>query len=302
VEQVIVGVDIGGTFLRMGAVDDKGDVWESSSCRTLGVSNEEEDWLGDLVAGYITGLGYKVLAVSVGIPGTLSAERDEAVSVPNVSGLNGLRAQTLSDRLGLPVYFEKDANMLLLNDIFLRKVSTEDRTIVGIYFGTGIGNAVLIDDRLITGKNGAAGELGHIPCLGKKKRCSCGNTGCLEMYAGGKVLKELQQRSYPDEDVADLFARHPDDTELADFVEAMAVAMATEVTLFDPDTILLGGGVLSMPGFPLDTLCQKAREMSRHPVPAGNMELILSDPDDGKTAGLRGAALYGWRMWRRQNA
>ena len=86
-------------------------------------------------------------------------------------------AHPLRKALGLPVYIEKDVNLLLLYDIHHLHLDPS-KSILGFYVGTGFGNALYLNGDFYTGKNGATGELGHIPLYGLDKRCNCGNLGC----------------------------------------------------------------------------------------------------------------------------
>ncbi|MBR1437662.1 MAG: ROK family protein, partial [Synergistaceae bacterium] len=160
----------------------------------------------------------------------------------------------------------------------------------GIYFGTGVGNAIMIDGKPLTGRNGTAGELGHIPVEGSGEICGCGLKGCIENLAGGKYLARLQKNYYPDTHIADIFMRHSNDEAVREFIRHMAVCAATEVNILDPDCLIIGGGVANMKGFPKDLLHGCIIERVRRPYPAENLRVIYAEDEPEKS--IAGAGYY----------
>lgn len=141
------------------------------------------------------------------------------------------------------------------------------------------------------GKNGVASELGHLPVLLNEKKCSCGNVGCLETIVSGIALQALKADKYPDILIDNIFEEKKDEKEVDLFVRNMAKVIATEENLFDPDYILLGGGLPMMKGFPREKLESYAHEYTRKPYPEQNMEIVYARQDQKN--GILGACLYG---------
>ena len=104
-------------------------------------------------------------------------------------------------------------NLLLIYDLQSLALP-EEGLIIGIYFGTGIGNAISWNGQLLVGKNGVAGELGHIPQLGSGDICGCGNVGCMEPIGGGRRLSQLCRSVFRNIDVAELYACYADTPEV----------------------------------------------------------------------------------------
>ena len=181
-------------------------------------------------------------------------------------------------------------NNLLLYDMEQLGIS-EESSVSAIYFGTGVGNAVFLNGRILLGKNGVASELGHLPVLLNEKKCSCGNVGCLETIVSGIALQALQKEKFPNIRIDDIFVEEKDDPEVDLFVRNMAKVIATEENLFDPDYILLGGGLPMMSGFPKERLEKYAHEFTRKPYPEQNMEIVYAKMDQKN--GVLGACLYG---------
>lgn len=293
----IIGMDIGGTYIRTGLGDRHGTVCHFQKVR------QEEVLTGNVFSSL---LGYihrfierfcpsdTASAVCIGIPGTVDPRAGKILQAPNLSGMDGLAlAAPLQEALGIPVLLVKDVWTALWYD--LRREGMDSGGIVlGCYFGTGIGNCVMLDGRPLAGKNFAACELGHIPFGRDKRPCGCGNQGCIETVSGGKRLRELCQTVFSGVPVSDIFVRHRDHALLKDFVEDMAVAAATEINIFDPDTVILGGGVPNMLCFPKEELRRLILAHTRKPLPAQNLSLFFVPDEDEK--GVVGAVRYAFEV------
>lgn len=255
----IIGIDIGGTNFRAGLVSSNGSVSnvQIMPSRFLGETDDGVLRLIEFTEQYIGSLRIDgKIYVSVGIPGSVSADKKSTLSVPNIQNADGKYVfdnkevvETMSQAIGVPVLINRDVNNLLQYDMFVRSLEGKG-TVLGFYIGTGFGASAFINGDFLLGKNGVANELGHIPFYKSNKICSCGNKGCAECHASGYALKLLQEEQYPDTFVGDVFKLHSQDQDLNDFVEACALPIATEINIFDPDYVLIGGGVVHMQGFP----------------------------------------------------
>lgn len=293
-EKRIIGIDIGGTHFRIGAVSADGTV---SDFRKLPVRQvfRSDAPLKDLTE-YLSAYCGEVdaQAVSIGFPATLDAARQTVIQAPNVAFMENLPVvRVLTEALQIPVFIERDVTMALCYDCQRYRIPNE-RIVCGFYFGTGIGNAISINGHPLIGKNGTAGELGHIPVDGSEEVCGCGNTGCMESLAGGKYLAQLRRTVYLDTEISELFVQHGDEPLLRQFVDRMAMAVATEINILDPDYILIGGGVPAMNGFPKDRLLERIRFHTRKPLPEGKLNIVFTEDTDDKA--VVGAAIYGRKM------
>ncbi|MBR2996802.1 MAG: allose kinase [Lachnospiraceae bacterium] len=288
----VIGIDIGGTNFRIGAVRDQGKAEHFRKVPAASVLKSEDvlQDLADYIQDYAQENGISYDAVAIGFPATLDKNRRKVVQAPNLSYMEDLPVtDRLSKELGVPVYAERDVTYALCFDA-AKYGLPEQGMICGIYYGTGIGNAVLIDGKPLIGKNGAAGELGHIPVYGSREVCGCGNIGCMESVAGGKYLAKLQKEKYPDTPIGEMFTKHGTDEEITAFVDRMAMAAATEINILDPDEILIGGGVVNMPDFPKKLFEEKLLEHTRKPEPAGSLRILFTEDEPEKS--VMGAALY----------
>jgi len=286
----IIGIDIGGTNFRVGLVNDGGEVSDFRKVPVKQVFTTQDPLadLADFLKSYCE--GKPVEAAAIGFPATLDAARQTVLQAPNISFMENLPVtETLSRELGVPVFIERDVTFALVYDC--RKYGIPDEGIVcGFYFGTGIGNAIAINGKPLIGKNGTAGELGHIPVDGNELKCGCGNTGCMETLAGGRYLAHLCERVYTDTHISEIFTRHGEEPLLRQFVDRMAMAVATEVNILDPDVVLIGGGVANMPDFPKEYLNQRILARTRKPYPAESLCLVYTDDEAEKS--VVGAAVY----------
>ncbi|MCL2421374.1 MAG: allose kinase [Defluviitaleaceae bacterium] len=292
-----IGIDIGGTSLRIGLVD------ASFNVTAIERTSQSEALAGDaieslclLIEDYIARhhLYGKVAGLSIALPGTISKDMSTVINLPNVTGFNGQPLQAiLQKRFPFPAYLIKDVSSLYSYDVQRFNIK-EEGVIIGCYLGTGIGNSISIDGKILTGSNGASGELGHIPLWGCAISCNCGNEGCVETMAGGLKLSQLQKEHFPQTEIGQLFTKHGDHPLLQEFVAILAAAVATEVNILDPHTVILGGGVISMEGFPMAFLEERIRFHARKPLPEANLKFIHSD--SANENGIIGAAAYGWKQ------
>jgi allose kinase len=284
-------LELGGTNLRYGIVDSDYSLREFHKLSSTGLADaaNKVDYLAGLMGALIDKVGKnKCLAVTMALSSLMDKERTTVYSSPMVKGFNNIPlAPLLSTRLGLPVYLEKDVNILLLYELGRLSVKPEGIDI-GVFIGTGLGNAMCIDGRVYRGANGAACELGHIPVAGFSGKCDCGKDGCIELKASGHVLGRLAVEKYACP-VTRIFADHGSEDDVLDIVNHCALAIATEITLLDPVHLILGGGVVNMEGFPFDYLLARIKDNLRIPNPRDTLDVIRASGEE--QAGVVGAAI-----------
>ncbi|MDR0935540.1 MAG: ROK family protein [Oscillospiraceae bacterium] len=276
----IIGVDIGGTHIRLGNPEKPGSV---SRFRTA-----ERDAVAT-IADYCKGRG--VTAMGVGVPGLLDKACRRAMKVPNIPALNGRDlAGELEAATGAKVYLENDTVVLLTGDIARMKL-TESGVVLGIYIGTGLGSGLFINNKPYKGKYGYGTELGHVPIYGFNEACGCGGKGCAETVVAGGALVRLRDKNYPGTDISDLFTVLTD-ADRTQYIEALAVVLAGTLNLLDPDVIILGGGVAQMRGFPLEEVKRGILEHAVKPYPAEGFTILTVPLDETIPAGVYGAWKY----------
>jgi len=298
-KDIIIGIDIGGTYLRIGGVNRAGEVccFEKRESREVCGESGSGSRLIALISDYLArnNLAERAAALAVGFPSTVSRDKRTVYSSPNLplGGAGGLDGKdvvsTLESVLGLPVFLDKDTVFLMQYDLVRLNLRDKGCTI-GIYYGTGVGNAVFLNGQFLIGKHGVACELGHIPYYGSTNICGCGSRGCTETYASGYVLRNLWKEHFAEDPFCELFLRHSGDASIQKFVEAMAIPFATELNIFDPDQVIIGGGVVEMAGFPMERLLGYLDEFSRKPYPGNDFSLLRAST--APEIGVVGAAYY----------
>lgn len=289
----VIGIDIGGTNIRLGVVDEKLHLshFEKSSSAFLREPDSSEK-LVDFLRNYMERYALTdIEAIRIGVPSMVDRDRDYVYRAPNLGGLVELKLATLlREALHLPVAVDRDVNHLLLYDIHeLGLDPKRTKTILGFYIGTGLGNPIWLNAEIFRGKHGVAGELAHIPLYGEDIACPCGGKGCVEMLASGRALERIQQRYFPDTSIGDVFTLHRDTEPIRHFIETLSYPLATEITLLDPDLIVLSSGVVGMNDFPKEQLIKEVTKRVKHPVPAEDLEYIF--PETGHENGVIGAAI-----------
>lgn len=290
-KDLTLAFEIGGTNLRYGVTDENFRVLDFDREPTKRLSDAEDkgSYLAGLTEKLIRKYGHdRFRCAAVSLASLMNRERTVNYSSPNIRGFDNISlTRILEDRLQMPAYMERDVNTELLFEI--RNAGIDPKGIVvGIFLGTGLGNAMAIDGKIYIGSSGSSCELGHIPVLGFSKPCGCGKNGCIELKASGRTLAELAEKL--DCPVEKIFVRFGDNEAVRDVVHAAAVAAATEITILDPAYVFLGGGVIDMEGFPLDTFEDTVRENLRIPCPRQTVRFLRAS---GKPeAGMVGAAIH----------
>jgi glucokinase len=182
-----IGVDIGGTKVAAGVVDEQGQVLARARRRT---PSHDPEHIVDVVTEIVRQLRTEHDAgpVGIGAAGYIDADRAVVLFAPNLPGWRNtpLREQ-VSARLGDDVVVENDANAAAWGE-YRFGAGEQEPDLVCLTVGTGIGAGILIDGRLYRGQFGLAGEPGHLRVVPGGRRCGCGNLGCWEQYASGSAL------------------------------------------------------------------------------------------------------------------
>ncbi|MBZ9757288.1 ROK family protein [Mesorhizobium sp. ESP6-5] len=240
-----IGIDIGGTNLRAARISCTGEILEHLS--------EKSAADAELVLGRIADMARlldtpDVAAIGVGVPGRVDARRGAVLSGGYVNLASVALAQRLESMTGKPVIVDNDCNMALAAEMALGAGQGHDN-IAMFTIGTGIGGAVVQNRRIMRGR-ATAGQLGHITVDVNGELCACGRRGCVETTSSGTALgRHIALAGLgPEVSVDQLFARDAaGDIQARGILEAWArplrAAIDTTVAVFDPDLVLLGGGL-----------------------------------------------------------
>jgi len=294
-KEYVLSVDIGGTNLRIGMVDrnnklynytcEENNLLDLDDLKSYLNKNIKKNSIGSLVS------------IAIGFPSTVSKNKKIVYSSPNIEGFDNINvADPLEDMFNVPVFIDRDVNFLLEYEIITRHLTCEG-ILLGFYIGTGFGNSIYINGQFLSGKNGVAAEIGHIPVLNNLRKCSCGNEGCIETIASGKRLEELRQIHFADTNIGEIFKKHGENPILKDFIRAMAIPIAIEINIFDPDHVIIGGGVVHMKDFPKKYLEKYIYKHVRKPFPKLNLD--ISYEQSKQEAGVLGGAYYVYEKLRK---
>ena len=262
---LFIGVDIGGTKVLATAVSSSGRVLRTATRTTPGRRVEArlvEDALTEAVQE-IAGVR-RVGAIGIAAAGFVDAQGERVRFAPHLPWQDeGVRAR-LAERWSAPVVLDNDANCAARAELTYGAVGDAASAVV-VTLGTGIGGALILDGEVLRGYNGMAGEFGHNQVVPGGRPCECGGTGCWEQYCSGNALTRFV-REQGVEDLAGpaitAAAEARDPVALAAFAEVgewLGVGVANLVASFDPQIVVIGGG-LSAAG---DLLLEPARRALR---------------------------------------
>lgn len=304
-DKVIIGIDLGGTHLRIGAVQQDNKVQNPLIYKTAMIANVAKpiSQLCKFIEAYIQGVGLNntdIEAISIGVPSSVANDKETVICTTNIRDCNGKVlfenvniAKDIREYFNVPVYVNNDVNNILLYDVTANNIEKE-HIVAGIYIGTGVGASIIIDGRLLDGNNGAALDLGHIPYFGGTIKCSCGKVGCCECYASGWKLQEIREKYYPDTKIEDIFTEHREAKVIKDFIKACAYVYAVIATIFNPAAIVIGGGVMEMKDFPREYFEADVNNLTGKDVMMNGFKYVYSQKFVGK--GVIGAALFARRQ------
>lgn len=272
-ERWVVGVDIGGTNLVVGAVPVASGppaAMRTASTRSQRGPDAAVDDVLRMANEVIDetlrrhgGARADFVGVGIGCPGPLDLERGVLIKTPNLGWTNYPMRDRISGLLELPASLDNDANCATYGE-WWRGAGRGTRSMAGVTLGTGIGGGLILDGRLLHGASGVAGELGHTTINFTGRRCACGNYGCLEAYASGPNIAararegiEAGDRSIlvdlVDGDLSRITAQTVYDALLRGDEHAQAVMLETAkilgagianlVNLFNPEVVVIVGGV-----------------------------------------------------------
>ena len=262
-KKYVFGVDVGGTTVKMGLFNVDGEVLDKWEIKTH-TENGGEAILPDIAASALAKLEEKnivkdeVAGIGIGIPGPIN---DEGV-VPHTANLGwGYKEVTreLEELTGLPCKGGNDANVAALGEAW-KGGAAGYSNVVMVTLGTGVGGGIIIGGKIITGSNGAGGEIGHLHVDDNiPGHCGCGNQGCLEQVASATGITNLANQALAASDKPSMlregevsaktvFDAVKADDELAKeiaerFGKYLGTALANITAIVDPQAIVIGGGV-----------------------------------------------------------
>jgi glucokinase len=309
---IAIGADLGGTKLLVGAVDSEQRILHRGQESSHGSSGEQVLTMLEKEVNAALETCPDAVAVGLGIPARIDRRRGVAIGAVNLPIADLPVRERMRERLPIPVFVDNDGNCAALAEhLFGAGKGAQD--IVLLTIGTGIGGGLILDGELYRGSTGAGAELGHVvieidgpPCQG-----SCPNRGCVETFASGTALAREGRAAAdrePDSALGRLIASGEEISgqavtsaaiagdELARQVVAVAgrhlgAALSSFANIFDPDLIVIGGGVSAAGDLLLDPARSELRARALSPMNQTPVVLAEMGPD----AGMVGAAAMAAR-------
>jgi len=255
-KKYIIGIDVGGTNVKMGLIDNTGKVIARDTFETKKYSKNKNKLINALVISTNALLDdnaiarKNVLGVGVGMPGLIDPQQGIVKILTNMPGWKNVQLKKiLEDKLSLRVMIDNDVNLITLGE-WKYGAGKGYSDLVCLTMGTGVGGGLILNNSIYRGAGFAAGEVGHIPLNEKGPACACGGEACFERYVGNqyilqKVIKLFKNKNLRLEDVFDL--ANKGNVRAIEFWNDIGRhtghALVGIINLLNPRLIIIGGGV-----------------------------------------------------------
>lgn len=310
------GIDLGGTNIAAGIVNNKGDILHKLSIPTK--RNRHSEYIIKDMVDLLLNIEKEAKiplsefkSIGIGVPGLVNDKDGIVVYCPNINFKNVMLRKEIQKYINLPVHVGNDANCAALAES-IKGASKGKKNSVLITLGTGIGGGIVINKNLYTGFNGAAAEIGHMVICVDGEKCGCGRKGCFEAYASANALiKQAKQlcmenpecliNKLVDGNIEKIDAKIPFDASkkgdkpsqnlITNYIKYLAEGISNLISIFQPEVVVIGGGINKEGEYLLTPL----KEMIKDRVYGKN---ILNIPDIrtaqlSNDAGIVGAAMLG---------
>ena len=260
-KKYVVGVDLGGTKIYTALVDLQGSIVKEVTVKTEAHKGESVvlEKLLKTIDEVLEGTDInEVKSIGIGSPGPLDVEKGLIVYTPNLPFKNFNIVKPIKDKYKLDTYLDNDANAATLSE-FMFGAGKGSKNMVFITVSTGIGGGAILNGSLFRGSTSNALEIGHATVMKGGPRCGCGNTGCSEAVASGTAIMkrareaveskvETSLKNYEEVTAKEVFleAEKGDKVSqdiLNDALSYLGITVANVANIFDPDKIVIGGGV-----------------------------------------------------------
>lgn len=309
-----IGIDLGGTNIKAGIVDEKGNILYKDSIKT-DAHRPQDEIIRDMgllcrdICKKADVSEEEIESIGVGSPGSADGKEGILIYANNINFFMAPIRKGIQEVMNKPVYLSNDANCAAVGEYVMhdRKV----KNFVAITLGTGIGGGVIINEKLYTGFNGAGAELGHIVMHKDGEACTCGRLGCWEAYGSVTALIRLTREKIEENPTSRLAELAKERGKISgrtaflaaeegdkagqevvnEWVENVADGITSIVNIFQPEVLVIGGAICNEG----DTILNPIREYvakyrySRKPLAQTEIKIARL----GNDAGLIGAAFLG---------
>ena len=271
-KKYVVGVDLGGTKIYTALVDLEGNIIKEKAVETLAFEGENAvmgriiDTINYVIDGFEKNL---IKSIGIGSPGPLDVKNGVIIENSNLPFKNFEIVKTIRETYDLPTYLDNDANVATLGE-FMFGAGKGTENMVFITASTGIGGGAVINGKLFRGTTGNALEIGHTIVANEGPRCGCGNIGCAEALGSGTAIGkrakeavatnvETSLKNYENVTSKEVFKEAANGDRVAKNIletslNYLGIAVANTITNFDPEKVVIGGGVINGGSIVLDTI------------------------------------------------
>ncbi len=308
-----IGIDLGGTNIAAGLVDGDGKLIDKVSIPTDSSKGNRAVLDGlllvcDKLVEKTNVDNSKILGIGIGVPGMMDVETGEVIFCPNIPVEHVNITNELAEKWKIPVRINNDANCAALGEAYAGGAKDATNAIF-ITLGTGVGGGIIIDKKVYSGFNGAAGEVGHIVISLDGRKCGCGRNGCWEAYASAtgliKTTKEIMLEDknsvmweLVNGNIDDVGGRTAFDASRKGdasgqkavdlYIKHLAAGVIDLINIFQPEILCVGGGISNEGDYllvPLQKLVDEARYTRDVP------QTVIKRAELGNDAGIIGAAM-----------
>ena len=292
-----IGIDLGGSHIAIGVVDDKNYIVEKVEKRLLSKDKKDiktsiENYIIKNVKDFTE--KYKIKEIGISVPGTIKGT--VIIKSVNLGVKNYNLVDNLKKEIELPIKIRNDAKCAAIAENKIGALKDYNRSIF-LTLGTGIGGAVIINNELLDTGELSGCEFGHMVIQKDGLKCNCGKNGCFEKYASMKALKNnLRETLGVDEktrgqELLDYLRKNPDDEKInsiiKEYIEYLSIGISNLINIFEPEAVSIGGSFVYFSDVLLEKL--KNNIQKNNLLFNSRDELIIVPAALGNDAGIIGA-------------
>jgi len=307
----VIGMDLGGTFLKYALGTPDGELIINKKTPSKGKEPKQE--IFNVIFSAIEELlhvakeqGGRVIAIGLGSPGAIDFEKGKQIgSTPNLPHwIDADIRGEIELKFGIPVWADNDANVMAFAESRMGAAKGY-RYSIALTLGTGIGGGIILNNEIFRGANYAGAELGHLTIDYKGLKCNCGGIGCIERYASATGMvenyakrKKVDTTAVKTEDIFERAKAGEPEAQgtIADTCECLGAALATLVNIFNPEMIVIGGGVGDAGDKFIETIHTAVKQKAMGPA---LLNLKIARARLGNKAGIIGAICLAAEMHSR---
>ncbi|WP_297598413.1 ROK family protein [uncultured Cetobacterium sp.] len=290
----IIAIDIGGTEIKYGLVNEEGEILFSSSLLTEASKGVEQllKKIDKIIEEFIS--TYLIAGIGISATGQIDGKQGVVVGGTNlIPGWIGTKlVEILEEKYKVPTILENDVNCATLGEMWLGAAKGK-KNFICLTIGTGIGGGVVLNGRLLTGEGSVAAEFGHIQIVKDGKECGCGNKGCYQAYASTtallKLVEEKMGRNLNGKEFFEEVHKNsiPYIEILNEWVDYFTDGLSSLIYIFNPSLVVIGGGISKQGDFLMD-IFKKSLEKK---VMKNYLDILtIKMAERGNDAGILGAS------------